>query len=65
MTRRYCDRCGKEVPEDLKQSHIRVLDFSISNDFQKIDLCPSCMKGLWNYLKRRRINYNDIYREDF
>lgn len=65
MDRHYCDRCGKEIPDDLKRNQVRVLDFDSSNNFQKLDLCRSCTRGLWNYLNRTRINYNDIYREDY
>ena len=64
MEKYYCDRCGKELPKE-KHNQIRVLDFDISNDFIKKDLCSSCIRGLWNYIDRTRINYNDIYREDY
>ncbi len=64
MKRYYCDRCGKEL-DPVKHNQIRVLDFDNSDDFSTKDLCPSCTRGLWNYLNKSRINYNDIYREDY
>ena len=64
MKQYFCDRCGKEL-DQVKHNQIRVLDFGNSTDFVTRDLCQSCTRGLWNYLNKSRINYNDIYREDF
>ena len=64
MEKYYCDRCGKAL-DATKRNQIRILDFNVSNDFIKKDLCDSCTRGLWNFLNKKRVPYHDIYREDF
>jgi hypothetical protein len=60
----YCDRCGKELKGPYI-SQLRVLDYSVSDKYQQYDICPSCMRGLWNFMERRVLSYSDITKEDF
>lgn len=63
-----CDRCGKAIQGPYTPhyvDHIRISDLDKSGDYIVKHLCPSCMRGLWNYLEKRVISYSDISKEEF
>jgi len=44
MTKKYCDRCGKEIPKDQGIAEIK-LTLKVRVTFEKVeelDLCPEC-----------------------
>ena len=43
----YCDRCGEETKRVVKFPKMRLVEFDIVwNNFDKIELCKECAKGL-------------------
>lgn len=66
----FCDRCGRLINTrygalDNRLSHIKLLDYSKSSDYSTIILCDSCMRGLYNFMEKRVLSYDDISKEDF
>ena len=59
MTKTVCDICGKEMPNAKFADTIENLNFCISSNGKKWDICTECRVSLNSWMTIRRAKNED------
>lgn len=55
MTKTICDFCGKEMTTDTN-TNINDMNFAISKNGKKYDMCIECRESFWKWWQNRKEN---------